>query len=83
MRLQLTFALIFIAGSFAGEAVTQQSSKSAPQIKLAQQKGDCPQIIHCGTKNGGVKEYPTKCAAEADGATNIVPKTGPACPANQ
>jgi hypothetical protein len=54
----------------------------APQearIILTQQKA-CPQVVHCGIKNGQSKEYPTRCAAEDDGATDIAPKTGPTCP---
>jgi hypothetical protein len=39
----------------------------------------CAQIISCGTKNGQRREYPTPCAAKDDGATYIVPKSGPAC----
>jgi hypothetical protein len=41
----------------------------------------CTQEITCGIKNGQPKEYPTPCAAQDDGATNIAPKTGPTCPA--
>jgi hypothetical protein len=43
--------------------------------------GAVPQLVHCGIKDGQPKEYGTKEAAEADGATNIVPKTGDKCPA--
>jgi hypothetical protein len=43
----------------------------------------CPQVISCGIKDGQPKEYPTPCDAAADGATNIVPKTGDSCPAPQ
>jgi hypothetical protein len=39
----------------------------------------CAQVISCGTKSGQRKEYPTPCAAQDDGATNITPKTGPTC----
>jgi hypothetical protein len=39
----------------------------------------CVQVISCGTKDGKAKEYPTPCAARDDGATDIHPKTGPAC----
>jgi hypothetical protein len=41
----------------------------------------CAQIVVCGMKDGRPKDYPTPCAAAADGATNIQPKTGPNCPA--
>jgi len=43
----------------------------------------CIQVISCGTKNGKRKEYPTPCAAQADGATDITPKVGPTCAATQ
>jgi hypothetical protein len=39
----------------------------------------CVQVISCGTKNGTVREYPTPCAAQDDGAANIAPKSGPTC----
>lgn len=39
----------------------------------------CAQLIHCGTKNGLVKQYATRCAAEDDGATAIVPMAGASC----
>ena len=31
----------------------------------------CVQAIACGIKDGKAKEYPTPCAAQEDGATNI------------
>lgn len=40
-----------------------------------------PQVVHCGIKDGKPKEYGTKSAAEADGATHITIKTGKDCPA--
>ncbi|MDX2205401.1 MAG: hypothetical protein NW223_21815 [Hyphomicrobiaceae bacterium] len=40
----------------------------------------CPQVVHCGIKNRKPKEYGTRCAAEDDGATNIVPKGIGPCP---
>jgi hypothetical protein len=48
-------------------------------VKLAQTRV-CPQVIHCGIKDGRAREYPTRCAAEDAGATNIVPKSGRSCP---
>jgi hypothetical protein len=39
----------------------------------------CAQVISCGTKDGDAKEYPTPRAARDDGATDIHPKSGPAC----
>ncbi|MCB1501094.1 MAG: hypothetical protein KDK07_15125 [Bauldia sp.] len=41
----------------------------------------CVQVISCGIKDGKPMEYPTPCAAMADGATNIKTKTGDSCPA--
>jgi len=41
----------------------------------------CTQVITCGIKDGKPKQYPTQCAAEDDGATNL--KIGQACPAKQ
>ncbi|MBL8566232.1 MAG: hypothetical protein JNM89_10995 [Hyphomicrobiaceae bacterium] len=39
----------------------------------------CPQVIVCGLKDGQPKEYPDRCIAEKDGATNISPKKGTSC----
>jgi len=71
----LFFALLF--GPF-GAAWSMDESDRTP-TKLAQAEA-CPQVIHCGIKDGKAKEYPTPCAAEDDGATNIAPKTGGTCP---
>ncbi|MEY9676979.1 hypothetical protein [Bradyrhizobium elkanii] len=82
MFIRPTLALIFAVGMFSiGFASAEQHTDRLSRIRIAQEK--CPQIVHCGTKNGMVKEYPTRCAAEEDGATNIAPKTGPTCPAAQ
>ena len=43
----------------------------------------CAQVVSCGIKDGEPKEYPTPCAAEDDGATNVQPKTGGSCPATK
>jgi hypothetical protein len=53
--------------------------------RLAQSSKDeaCEQVIVCGTKDGKRKEYSTPCAARADGAIDIKPKTGPTCEASQ
>jgi hypothetical protein len=69
-------AFLFLAGSALG----REQSGSEIRLRLAQQRV-CAQVIHCGIKNGQAKEYPTRCAAEDDGATEIAPKTGPTCPA--
>ena len=43
---------------------------------------ECAQVIHCGIdKDGKAQTYPTKCAAEKDGATHITPKGEGPCPA--
>jgi hypothetical protein len=39
----------------------------------------CAQVISCGIKDGKMREYPTPCAAEEDGATSIRPKQGASC----
>jgi hypothetical protein len=73
--------ILFCSCFFVNDiALSREFTRSS--IQLAQQR-PCPQVIHCGTKNGQTKEYPTRCAAEDDGATNIEPKTGPACPASK
>jgi hypothetical protein len=74
MRLIWTLSAIFLA-----TAVASAQETNRPAVKLAQRV--CAQVIHCGIKNGQPKEYPTRCAAQDDGATNIEPKTGPTCPA--
>lgn len=43
----------------------------------------CPQVISCGTKDGAIKEYPTPCAAIADGAKNVSTKGADGCPVLQ
>ena len=57
------------------------SAEPAPQgsrLKVTQSR-ICAQLIHCGTKNGKLKQYPTRCTAEDDGATGIVPMQGTSC----
>ncbi|MGY4319455.1 hypothetical protein ACVWW1_008782 [Bradyrhizobium sp. JR3.5] len=84
MFIHPTMALVFAVSMFSvGFASADQRTDRLSRIRIAQEKTTCPQVIHCGTKNGVVKEYPTRCAAEEDGATNIAPKTGPTCPAAQ
>jgi hypothetical protein len=78
MKVISAMALIsFVAA--ADVALAQE--RSAPQAQLAQADDEqvCAQVISCGTKDGKRKEYPTPCAAEQDGATNIAPKTGSTC----
>lgn len=56
------------------------SSSGVPAASAADKPVE-PQVVHCGIKDGQPKEYGTKSAAEADGATDIVIKTGDKCPA--
>ncbi len=51
-------------------------TKPAPQVQSGEY---CEQVISCGTKKGKRKQYPTPCAARADGATDITPRLGPTC----
>jgi len=76
--------MIALAGSCisASNAALSRELGQDGRYRLAQTR-NCPQVIHCGIKNGQPKEYPTRCAAEDDGATNIVPKTGQTCPATK
>lgn len=50
-------------------------------VRLSQAKAArvCVQVISCGTKAGKRNEYPTPCAAQDDGTTDIAPKTGATC----
>lgn len=43
----------------------------------------CAQVISCGVVNGVVQQFPTPCAAEDAGATDIRPMTGNSCEATQ
>ncbi|WP_366140080.1 Kazal-type serine protease inhibitor domain-containing protein [uncultured Jannaschia sp.] len=54
------------------------SSETAVQI-LNCQDGASPQVIVCAEKDGDIQEYPNPCAAETDGAMNIVARTGDSC----
>jgi hypothetical protein len=65
----------------ACQAHARGSSVAYPGTCRDFDTGTCVQIVVCGTKDGQVKEYPNPCAARKDGATNIVPKEGPTCPA--
>jgi hypothetical protein len=56
-----------------------REARQERRYELAQAR-PCPQVIHCGIKNGKMKEYPTVCAAQDDGATNIAPRQGSSCP---
>jgi len=67
-------ALLTAEHAFAGERI-------AADLRMGPAKPAelCAQVISCGTKNGRRKEYPTPCAAKADGAIHIAPKSGPNC----
>jgi hypothetical protein len=80
MRMSLA---IILAGGCIFTSSLALSRESGQETRLAQAK-DCPLVVHCGIKISGkkkeMKQYPTKCAAEADGATNIVRMEGSKCP---
>ncbi len=72
LRALLWLVVVLTPWSAAGQADTTSKSDRV-----------CPQVITCGTKDGERKEYPTPCAAEDDGATDIAPKTGSSCSASK
>jgi hypothetical protein len=43
----------------------------------------CAQVVACGTKDGKRRQYPTPCAARADGAKDVTPMTGASCDEGQ
>jgi hypothetical protein len=43
----------------------------------------CAQVVACGTKDGKRRQYPTPCAARADGAKDVAPMTGASCDEGQ
>jgi hypothetical protein len=74
--------LLMMAGCLVSQvAASHELSRPSVGFQLAQAKPGriCAQVISCGTKAGQRKEYPTPCAAQDDGATNIAPKTGATC----
>jgi len=77
MRMSLA---IILAGGCIFTSSLALSRESGQQTRLAQAKEECPQVIHCGIKDGKMKQYPTVCAARADGAKNIAPRQGSQCP---
>jgi hypothetical protein len=81
MRTFLALALV-IAG-FPAIDLASANSRAEPRVdfRLAQANSGrvCAQVMSCGTKDGKRKQYPTPCAAQDDGATNIKPMTGSTC----
>jgi len=73
-----SLAAIVCTLAFLGVAFSAERSETRPP-KLAQAR-ICLPAIHCGIKDGKAKEYPTNCAAEDDGATNITAKGAGPCP---
>jgi hypothetical protein len=76
-------ALVLVTAGFLVSNVASSTElvRSPADARLAQANPGrvCAQVISCGTKDGKRKEYPTPCAAQDDGATNIAPKSGPTC----
>jgi len=74
--------VLAIAGFLASApASSNEAMRLLADTRLAQANSGriCAQVISCGTKDGKRKEYPTPCAAQDDGATNIAPRSGPTC----
>jgi hypothetical protein len=69
----------YIVMASIGLALSSVAPSATPAAAQSISKEMCAQIISCGTKDGKAKEYPTPCAAQDDGATNIHPKSGPTC----
>jgi hypothetical protein len=78
--MRITLAAI-LAGCciFTMGAAQSREAGQGRRYELAQTR-QCPEVVHCGVKDGKVKQYPTRCAAEDDGATNIAPMQGSSCP---
>jgi hypothetical protein len=76
-------ALVYVTAGvlMSNLASSAELARSPADARLAQANPGrvCAQVISCGTKNGKRREYPTPCAAQDDGATNIAPRTGPTC----
>jgi hypothetical protein len=74
--------VLAIAGFLASAPTSSnEAMRLLADTRLAQANSGriCAQVISCGTKDGKRKEYPTPCAAQDDGATNIAPRSGPTC----
>ncbi|KGT78009.1 hypothetical protein MA20_20025 [Bradyrhizobium japonicum] len=63
MFIRPRLALIFAVSMFSvGLASAEQHTDRLSRIRIAQEKPTRAQIIHCGTKNGMVKEsHPLRC----------------------
>jgi hypothetical protein len=79
MKTFIVMASIGLALSGVAMLTGPTAAQDGERLAQSTSKEVCAQIISCGTKDGKAKEYPTPCAARDDGATNIHPKTGPAC----
>jgi hypothetical protein len=79
--MQMIVALVFASVALLAPEYAFADERIAADLHVApaHPAALCAQIISCGTKNGLRKEYPTPCAAKDDGATNVAPKSGPAC----
>jgi hypothetical protein len=72
-KIVLAATVVWMGLAWAGHA-PKGDSLQMPRDRM------CAQVIHCGVKNGKMKQYPTRCAAEDDRAKSIEPMQGPACP---
>ncbi len=61
------FKAIMISTAFFGMSIPSFAADTKTQE---------PQVLHCGIKDGEPKQYGTRSAAEADGATHITVKDG-------
>jgi hypothetical protein len=74
--------LVALGPGVGASRAAAEIGRAPAATHLAQNSGAgrmCAQVISCGTKNGKRKQYPTPCAAQDDGATNIAPMTGSSC----
>ncbi len=72
-------AMALISFITAADVASPQERIAQIQFAQAADQQMCAQVTSCGSKNGKRKEYPTRCAARDDGATDISPKTGATC----
>jgi hypothetical protein len=77
MRSVGLFGLIGAILLAASGALADDSApvKGAPVAKDGEVQF-CIQVIACGTKDGKRRQYPTPCAARADGAKDVAPMSG-------